>query len=305
MTDHKYVFQGPVGQMQLSHCTVYVQGIVEKLTLEDCEVQVSGIVNHRYDMQKRVVVDEPPKPANDYEVRELRREINELRWKLRNSQTHEEQLRNKINQLKESGTVKEFVPSDDVLVQRICSLRDTIDREREAHAKEVADLKDRLDTACEINAKLRNSYEDDDRRSQEIADSHVDILATLMAAYPFTPTEDLAFEIGLPVQRIRYVAEAFNVMKSKEKREEARDYLSRQGIEMIERRGGDQGNYASAKPVEKVGKFGRLIKSYDTIKDAASDNKLCADTVRDHCLRYHKAKKVFTKEGYTFRFKKQ
>ena len=300
MTDHKYVFQGPVGQMQLSHCTVYVQGIVEKLTLEDCEVQVSGIVNHRYDMQKRVVVDEPPKPANDYEVRELRREINELRWKLRNSQTHEEQLRNKINQLKESGTVKEFVPSDDVLVQRICSLRDTIDREREAHAKEVADLKDRLDTACEINAKLRNRYEDDDRRSQEIADRHVDILATLMAAYPFTPTEDLSFEIGLPAQRIRYVAEAFNVMKSKEKREEARDYLRKQQIELVDRRGGDQGHHYM-RAVEKVSKKGRVLATYRSVADAASRSGFSTTTIQKYCQA--KDEKKYTSEGFTFRYK--
>ena len=304
MTDHKYVFQGPVGQMQLSHCTVYVQGIVEKLTLEDCQVQVTGIVQQRFDMNKRVFVADPPKPANDYEVRELRREIEELRWKLRNSQTHEEQLRNKIKELKGNGA-QEAEPSDDVLVQRICSLRDTLDKERDEHAKEVAELKDRLDTACEINAKLRHSYEDDYRKSQEIADKHVDILATLMAAYPFTPTDDLSFEIGLPVHRIRYVADAFRVMKSKEKREEARDYLKRQSIELIERRGGDQGNYAGARPVEKVGKYGRLIKSYNTLREAATDNGLCEDTIKGHCIRYHKAKKYFTKEGFTFRFKKQ
>ena len=290
--------------MQLSHCTVYVQGIVEKLTLEDCQVQVTGIVQQRFDMNKRVFVADPPKPANDYEVRELRREIEELRWKLRNSQTHEEQLRNKIKELKGNGA-QEAEPSDDVLVQRICSLRDTLDKERDEHAKEVAELKDRLDTACEINAKLRHSYEDDYRKSQEIADKHVDILATLMAAYPFTPTDDLSFEIGLPVHRIRYVADAFRVMKSKEKREEARDYLKRQSIELIERRGGDQGNYAGARPVEKVGKYGRLIKSYNTLREAATDNGLCEDTIKGHCIRYHKAKKYFTKEGFTFRFKKQ
>lgn len=301
MTDHKYVFQGPVGQMQLSHCTVYVQGIVEKLTLEDCEVQVSGIVNHRYDMQKRVVVGEPQKPANDYEVRELRREINELRWKLRNSQTHEEQLRNKINQLKESGTVKEFVPSDDVLVQRICTLRDTIDREREAHAKEVADLKDRLDVACEINAQLRNRYEDDDRRSQEIADRHVDILATLMAAYPFTPTEDLAFEIGLPVQRIRYVAEAFNVMKSKEKRDEAREYLRKQQIELIDRRGGDQGKYnPRTRQIEKIDKKGNVLATYKSIVDAANRTGCSSTTVKKYC---QSKKTTYMKDGITFRYK--
>ena len=240
MTDHQYVFQGPVGQMQLSHCTVYVQGIVEKLTLEDCQVQVSGIVQQRFDMNKRVFVADPPKPANDYEVRELRREVNELRWKLRNSQTHEEQLRNKIKELKESGA-KEPEPSDDVLVQRICSLRDTLDKEREDHAKEVTELKDRLDVACEINAKLRNQSKDDEyRKNQDIVDSHIDILATLMCLYPYTPDKDLEYEFGLPVDRIRYAAAALGSIKSHEARREAVDYLQRQHRELIERRGGDQ-----------------------------------------------------------------
>lgn len=305
MTDHKYVFTGNVGQMQLSHCNVYIHGIVDKLTLEECHVQVTGIVNQRYDIgAKRVFVADPTKPANEAELKQLRREVEDLQWKLRNSQNQNDQLRSKLNELKKDGA-NEPLPSDDVLVQRICSLRNTIEKEREAHAKEVEDLKYRLDVAVEVNAKLRLHNEELDRRSQEIADKHVDILATMMAAYPFTPTDDLAFEIGLPAHRIRYVADAFRVIKSKEKREEARQYLSRQGIEMIERRGGDQGNHSYAKPVEKVGKYGRLIKSYASLKEAASDNGLCTETVKEHCMRYHKAKKVFIKDSFTFRFKKQ
>lgn len=300
MTDHKYVFQGPVGQMQLSHCTVYVQGIVEKLTLEDCEVQVSGIVNHRYDMQKRVVVDEPPKPANDYEVRELRREINELRWKLRNSQTHEEQLRNKINQLKESGA-KEPEPSDDVLVQRICSLRDTLDREREAHAKEIDDMKYRLDVACEVNAKLRQHNEEVDRRSQEIADKHIDILATLMCLYPYTPDKDLAFEFGLPADRIRYAAAALGAIKSHEARAEAREYLRKQQIELVERRGGDQGHYnPRTRQIEKVDRKGKVLATYKSIVDAANRTGCSSTTVKKYC---QSKKTIYMKDGITFRYK--
>ena len=300
MTDHKYVFQGPVGQMQLSHCTVYVQGIVEKLTLEDCEVQVTGIVNHRYDMQKCVVVGEPPKPANDYEVRELRREIEELRWKLRNSQTHEEQLRNKIIKLKESGA-KEPEPSDDVLVQRICSLRDTIDKEREAHSKEVEDLKYRLDVAMEINTKLRQHNEEVDRRSQEIADNHIDILATLMAAYPFTPDKDLEFEFGIPVPRIRDTARVLGQIKSPEARAEAREYLQKQHLELIQRRGGDQGNHKPrTRQVEKVDKKGKVLASYKSIVDAANRTGCASKTIQKYCSS---EKTIYMKDGITFRYK--
>ena len=299
MTDHKYVFQGPVGQMQLSHCTVYVQGIVEKLNLEDCNVQVSGIVQQRYDISKHVVVDDKPKSESGMEVWRLRREISELQHKLRNSQSNEDKLRAKIKELKESGA-QEPEPSDDVLVQRICTLRDTIDRERDAHAKEVAELKDRLDTACEINAKLRNRYEDDDRRSEEIADRHVDILATLMAAFPFTPTEDLSFEIGLPAHRIRYVAEAFNVLKSKEKREEAREYLRKQQMELVDRRGGDQGHHYM-RAVEKVSKKGRVLATYRSVADAASRSGFSTTTIQKYCQA--KDEKKYTSEGFTFRYK--
>ena len=302
MTDHKYVFQGPVGQMQLSHCTVYCQGIVEKLTLEDCHVQVTGIVNHRYDIQpKQVVIQDPPKPANDYEVRELRREIEELRWKLRNSQTHEEQLRNKIIKLKESGA-KEPEPSDDVLVQRICSLRNTIDKEREAHSKEIEDLKYRLDVAMEINTKLRQHNEEVDRRSQEIADNHIDILATLMAAYPFTPDKDLEFEFGIPVHRIRDTARLLGVIKSPEARAEAREYLQKQHIEMIERRGGDKCTH-HVKPVEKVTKRGRVLATYKSVGDAANRSGFSTRTIQTYCQA--KDGKKYTSEGFTFRYKEQ
>lgn len=303
MTEHKYVFQGPVSSMQLSHCTVYVQGVVEKLTLEDCHVQVSGIVKQRYDIaSKRIFIADPPKPANDNEVRELRREIEELRYNLRISQTHEEQLRTKIIQLKESG-LKEPEPSDDVLVQRIRLLQSTLDVERENHRKEISELKDRLDVAMEINTKLRQHNDEVDSRSQNIADNHIDILATMMAAYPFTPDKDLEFEFGIPINRIRETARVLGLIKSPEARREAADYLQRQHRELIQRRGGDQGNH-NTRPVEKVAKYGRLIASYDSVKEAARENGMWPETVRKHCNRYYKPYKEFTKDGFTFRYKK-
>ena len=289
--------------MQLSHCTVYVQGVVEKLTLEDCHVQVSGIVKQRYDIaQKRIFIADHPKPANDNEVRELRQEIEELRWKLRNSQAHEEQLRTKINQLKESG-LKEPEPSDDVLVQRIRLLQSTLDGERENHRKEISELKDRLDVALEINAKLRAHNEDVDRRSQDIADNHIDILATLMAAYPFTPDKDLEFEFGIPLNRIRETARVLGLIKSPEARREAVDYLQRQHRELIQRRGGDQCNHTHAKPVEKVARNGRVVATFESAKDAAKATGWSDKTIRDYCQDFDK-KRRYTKEGFTYRYKR-
>lgn len=255
-----------------------------------------------------VVYDQ--RPSNRVEIREsemsqqLKRyyqnRINELETKVTSLDYERSMLRRKLDKLKEIDPEQE---PDDVLVRRICTLRNELDKEKEAHKKDVDDLKDRLEVAMEVNAGLRHRIDDEERKSQEIADRHVDILASLMALYPFTPTEDLSFEFGLPPNRISYVATALKVVKSKDERDQAREYLQKQGLQLVERRGGDQGNYPDAKPVEKVGKYGRVIKSYDSLKAAARDNGLCAETVREHCNRYHKANKLFTKDGYTFRFK--
>ena len=102
MTEHKYVFQGPVGQMQLSHCTVYVQGIVQKLTTEDCEVNVTGIVNQRINMNKRVFVAEPPKTNADIELAEKRRENSNLRWQV-------QQLQSDVHRLKQNNKDKQYI----------------------------------------------------------------------------------------------------------------------------------------------------------------------------------------------------
>lgn len=132
------------------------------------------------------------------------------------------------------------MPSDDVLVMRIRSLENELAKEKAAHKNEIEDLKDRLDVACEINAKLRQREDDTERRNQQIVDDHIDILATLMCLYPFTPDKDLEFEFGLPADRIRYAAAALGAIKSPEERRDAVDYLQRQHRELIERRGGDQ-----------------------------------------------------------------
>lgn len=298
MTEHKYVFQGPVGQMQLSHCTVYVQGIVQKLTTEDCEVNVTGIVNQRIDMNKRVFVAEPPKTNADIELAEKRRENSNLRWQVQQLQSEVRQLKQKNKKLIEESKQPAEVPDDDVLVRRIIRLQEQIEKERDTHAKELDDLKYRLDTAMEVNASLRQHNDDTDRRSQYIADYHIDILATLMAAYPFTTDKDLEFEFGIPVHRIRDTARLLGVIKSPEARAEAREYLQKQHIEMIERRGGD-----NVKPVEKVTKRGRVLETYKSVDDAANRSGFSKRTIQTYCLS--KNGKKYTSEGFTFRYKEQ
>ena len=314
MAEDYHIHGGVVEIVNCQGNVIMHGGVVERMNVQgDCK-QYGGIIERRVIMAGPTAVAQQqtqPKERVIYKDRIVYKDRVVYRDRvitqnnpqqaiiIQKLEKENEQLRKTLKEKEETA------PPDDVLVQRICSLRDTLDKERDEHAKEVAELKDRLDVACEINAQLRNRYEDDDRRSQEIADKHIDILATLMSLYPYTPDKDLEFEFGLPADRIRYAAAALGAIKSPEARHEAVDYLQRQHRELIQRRGGDQGNYASAKPVEKVGKYGRLIKSYDSIREVATDNGLCEDTIKGHCIRYHKAKKYFTKEGFTFRFKKQ
>ena len=284
---------GNIDHLDMHGGVCYLNGNVDSMT------HYGGIV---YDQRHSDRVEIRESEMSQQLKRYYQKRIEELETNVMKLDYERSMLRSKLDKLKEIDPEQD---SDDVLVQRICTLRNELDKEKEAHKKDVEDLNYRLDVAMDINASLRHRIDDEERKSQEIADRHVDILASLMALYPFTPTEDLSFEFGLPPNRISYVATALKVVKSKDERDQAREYLQKQGLQLVDRRGGDQGNYPDATPVDKVGKYGRLIKSYDSLKAAARDNGLCAETVRDHCNRYHKANKLFTKDGYTFRFKKK
>ena len=47
---------------------------------------------------------------------------------------------------------------------------------------------------------------------------------------------------------------------------------------------------------------GRVIQTYDTIKEAVEDTGHAAKTIRNMCKAYD-TKREYTKEGYTFRFR--
>ena len=224
-----------------------------------------------------------------------RRQIDELKNRLSRSEAECLKLREKL------GKQVAETPTDDVLVAKIEHLQIELDNERKGRKQEVEDLKERIDVALEINAKLRH---DTDREiiSQEIADRHVDILASLMALYPFTPDKDLVLEFNIPAERIREIARVLGAIKSTEARREAKEYLRVQHIELIERRGGNQGNFPISKPVEKISRNGRVIQTYDSLKEAEEDTGHAAETIRNMCKAYN-TKRKYTKEGYTFRFR--
>lgn len=265
----------------------YVRGKVNNL------IHHGGII---YDQRRSNRIEYVADKITDNERRQFQQMISNLKERLCRNENEVLELRRK-DRREESE-----IPSDDVLVQRIILLRHDLEREIQAHAKDVQELKERLDTALEVNTKLRRHNEERDKISQHIADYHIDILATLMALYPFTPDKDLEYEFGIPANRIRDTAKVLGQIKSPEARREAVDYLKRQHIEMIQRRGGDRGNHTNIKVVEKVARNGRVVATFDSAKDAADAYGWTDKTIREYCQDYSK-KRRYTKEGYTFRYK--
>lgn len=299
MTDHKYVFQGPVGQMSLSHCQVWVQGVVDKLSLEDCEVQVNGIVNHRYNVSReKVVVVDPPKPASDEELRRLRRRIEELESKLSISQIEVRQLRAKVKEPSKSDIDKQHQA-------KVKKLENEIIRTRNENLDTIGVLRDKVEALQRVNkdlaSKLATARREIESGKAVAFDRQMDAFATIMAAFPFTPTDKLAKEFEVSSIRIIQDAEMCGVEKSTELRAEAKDYLARQGLKLNDDRGGDQGNHFM-RPVEKVARNGRVVATYKSVSEAADMNNLSPNAINDHC---HGNVKGYSKAGYKYRYKKQ
>ena len=199
----------------------------------------------------------------------------------------------------------EDTPPDDVLVYRIHCLEKELAKEKESHKKDVDDLKYKYDTVLnELNAYNRDYY-DANKYAQDLTinDDMFDVLFTFINLYPFTTDGDIAYEFGIRVEQVRDIAKTLKLVKSTEARREAADYLRRQHLQLIERRGGDQGNHVNIKPVQKMAKYGRVLKTYDSIKQAAEDTGMAYKTIQEHCAIYHTSRKRFTKEGFTFRYK--
>ena len=270
----------------------YIRGNIGHLTMH------GGVI---YDQRPSNRVEYRTEKITEEERRKYENKIDTLEIKLANSNHEILQLRNNLRELQ--AKEDEQTPSDDVLVRRIISLQNELEAEKAAHRKEVEELQYRLDGALEVNAKLRMGIKDTDHRSEEIADKHIDILATLMSLYPFTPDGDLEMEFGLPRNKIKYVAQVLGGVKSKEARQEAVEYLAKQDRELIQRRGGAQINHFS-RPVDQVAKNGRVINTFISITEAEETTGCDQSTVRSHCQRYNNRKlRVYTKQGFTFRYK--
>ena len=282
---------GNIDHLDMHGGVCYLQGNVGSMT------HYGGIV---YDQRHSDRVEIRESEMSQQLKRYYQKRIEELETKVTKLDYERSMLRSKLDKLKEIDPEQD---SDDVLVQRICTLRNELAKEKEAHKKDVDDLNYRIDTILgELNG-YRQDYYDANRYAQDLAinDEMFDVLFTFINLYPFTSDRDLAFEFGITKYQVKTIANILKMVKSPEARREAADYLQRQHRELIERRGGDQGNHFM-RPVEKVARNGRVVATYKSVSEAADMNNLSPNAINDHC---HGNVKGYSKAGYKYRYKKQ
>jgi len=282
---------GNIDHLDIHGGVCYLKGNVGSMT------HYGGMV---YDQRRSDRVEIRESEMSQQLKRYYQKRIEELEAKVTKLDYERSVLRGRLDKLKETDPESE---PDDVLVQRICTLRNELAKEKEAHKKDVDDLNYRIDTILgELNG-YRQDYYDANRYAQDLAinDEMFDVLFTFINLYPFTSDRDLAFEFGITKAQVKIIAKILKMAKSSEARREAADYLQRQHLELIERRGGDQGNHYM-RPVEKVARNGRVIATYKSVLEAAEMNNLSHNAINNHCSGKVKG---YSNAGYKYRYKKQ
>lgn len=207
----------------------YIRGNIGNLTMH------GGII---YDQRPSNRVEYRTEKITEEERRKYENKIYNLEVKLSNANHEVLMLREKLRE--SQANEDDRTQSDDVLIRKIYHLESELAKEQAAHKDDVRVYQERIDAVLEVNETLRHGIENRDKHSQDIADRHIDILATCLALYPFTPDKDLEFEFGIPRDKISMVARILGVAKSPQERREAVEYLAKQHREFIQRRGGDQ-----------------------------------------------------------------
>lgn len=222
-------FNGDIATLEARGGVFYIYGNVGSM------VQRGGVVyDHRPVKADRIqiVTDK----VSDKERELLNGKIRRLQDLLDRSNCDCEYLRKK---LKESGSDE---PRDNVLLQCIDHLRSQLAKEREAHQKEIEELEWRLKAVTDIaNGRNERLYDDETNGHYiGVTDNSLDVLFTLINEYPIGIDGDIAEDLGISPHMVKTIAKALRLAKSPEARREAKERLKRHGIEMIERRGGDQ-----------------------------------------------------------------
>jgi hypothetical protein len=231
---------------------VYMHGgVVNTMEVQGNCIQSGGVINRRNQYSEPRVVY---RDRVVYKDRVVHKKIfynnPSLSAENDNLKRENEKLRQALKERDEQQ------PSDDILISKIRQLKDQLDKEREAHKKEIDELEWRLKAVTDIaNGRNERLYEDESqRRPIAVTDDSLDVLFTLINEYPIANDRDMTEEMGISITTLRYIAKVLRLVKSPEARREAKERLKRHGIEMIERRGGDQTKDKKKKPNKQKSK---------------------------------------------------
>lgn len=166
----------------------------------------------------------------------LKKEVQRIGQQLKQSLAECENLRKKLKIQSDSQDKPES--HDDVLIQRINRLRQQLTDESAAHRREVDELKWRLEAVTDIANERGRCRDETKGRKIAVTDDLFDVLFTFINLYPYTTDIVLHEEFGISDNKIKALANALRLCKSKEARQAARKYLQRQGLDLMERRGG-------------------------------------------------------------------
>lgn len=238
--------------------------------------------------QDRIVYrDRPTSCESDLRlIQKLRKENDLLRAKLESYQ---------------NGENGEYATSDvDPLVSRVVRLHNQLDEERANHRRDVDELNWRIDSLREVILKLRHggmTYQDQEYSEtmrRQILDDCTDIIASLVAMFPYKPTGDISKELGLSRYIVEQVARTCHVKKSNEAKREANERALSLGDERIDKRGGH-----NKKQVEMVARNGRVIATFDSLAEASKATGIKDWTIERMCCGAIK-KRI---DGKRFRYK--
>jgi hypothetical protein len=225
----------------------------------DCK-QSGGVINRRIQQSVAQATYQQPEPKVVYRDRVVYKDRVVHKKIFYNSPSltaENDNLKRENEKLRQALKERdEQQPSDDILISKIRQLKDQLDKEREAHKKEIDELEWRLKAVTDIaNGRNERLYEDESqRRPIAVTDDSLDVLFTLINEYPIANDRDMTEEMGISITTLRYIAKALRLAKSPEARREAKERLRRHGIEMIERRGGDQTKDKKKKPNKQKSK---------------------------------------------------
>jgi hypothetical protein len=246
--DDLHIHGGVVQQVTCMGDVYMHGGVVNTMEVQgDCK-QTGGVINRRIQQSVAQTIYNQPEPKVIYRDRVVYKDRVVYRnhtiyrdnpgqaTEIFNLRRENEKLRQALKERDEQQ------PGDDILISKIRRLEDQLAKEREAHQKEIEELKWRLKAVTDIaNGRNARLYEDETNgKPIAVPDDSFDVLFTLINEYPIHNDIDTSEELGISVTTLRYIAKVLRLAKSPEARREAKERLKRHGIEMIERRGGDQ-----------------------------------------------------------------